>query len=82
MPSILIFRAINFPGVLIGERGALGIINAKNITMEIGAINMMAGMGNIKVIGITTGITNKTFSIGLGSNVVKNFAMIKEPSPK
>jgi hypothetical protein len=33
-------------------------------------------MGSITVIGITTGITNKIFSIGLGSNVVKNFAMI------
>jgi hypothetical protein len=47
--------------------------------MEIRTINVMAGMGNITVIGITTGVTNKISSIayiGLGSNVVKNTKMI------
>jgi hypothetical protein len=63
----------------IREKGIVVIINAKDIIMEIRTINVMAGMGNITVIGITTGVTNKISSIayiGLGSNVVKNTKMI------
>jgi len=49
------------------------------ISSEIQTIDVMVGMGNITVIGITTGVTNKISSIayiGLGSNVVKNTEMI------
>ena len=31
--------------------------------MGIGVINVMAGMGNIMVMGMTTGITNKVSSV-------------------
>jgi hypothetical protein len=65
--SILTFRAINLSGILMGKKEAIVTISAKDIIMEIRAINVMAGMGSITVIGITTGITNKIFSIGLGS---------------
>ena len=65
--SILTFRAINLSDIHMGKKEAIVPISAIDIIMEIQAINVMTGMGSIIIIGITMEITNKIFSIGLGS---------------